>query len=343
MRSAYRPQGSPNGCPASFLPTPAHGYIAGVSGNHPLEDRAASAYWHASVGLDSVAVWIFWTPGQTRLTDDQVRMLENAWATVPRVFANVTSNFRGPHARTRAYRWQMCALAVDAARFAGDVLLQNEPNARGFFGPRYRAAADLVRLYAHCYPRLRAAGAKVWGLSTAPSHGPAGFIERVGRAYRLGGFARQPLMDGFAHHPYPFPRTGELPRAKHRVFIGMGDVGRLRKALCGAFAHTRQRCVRPILYTETGVTLPGDEPAALSYTDPMEWFAEAHRLASCQRGVVGLLTFQLWDSPPGLEFSWQSGLLDEYRQPKPGIERVRDTLAAISAGDVSCDGLGSAR
>ena len=150
-------------------------------------------------------------------------------------------------------------------------------------------------------------------------------------------------MDGFAHHPYPAPGTGELPSAKHRVFLGMGDVGRLRRVLCTAFAHTRQRCLRPILYTETGVTMPGAEPYALAFPDPIGWFAEAHRLASCQRRVAGLLTFQLWDSPPGLEFSWQSGLLDEHRQPKPGIERVRDVVAALRSGARNCDGLEAAR
>lgn len=321
-----------------LLAAPAQAYVAGVSGNHPLEDRFASSYWQRNLGLDSVAVWIFWTPGQTQLTADQVRLLEGARAAAPRVFANLTSTFRGPHARTQPYRGQMCALAVDAARYAGDVLLQNEPNARGFFGPSYRAAADLVRLYAHCYPRLHAAGAKVWGLNTAPSHEPAKFIERVGHAYRRAGFSRKPLMDGFAHHPYPFPRSGELPWARHKVFIGMGDLARLRGALCKAFGHTRQRCGRPILYTETGVTMPGAQPEALSHPDPMGWFAAAHRFAACQRGVAGLLTFQLWDSPPGREFSWQSGLLDESRRPKPGLERVRDAIAEIRAGGVDCGG-----
>jgi hypothetical protein len=316
--------------------SPAQAYTAGVSGNHPSEDALSSAYWHQNLGLESIAVWIFWTPGQTQLTPDQVRLLESGRQSAPRVFANVTSTFRGPHARTAVYRAQMCSLSVDAARYASDVLLQNEPNAKGFFGPRYRSAADLVRLYAHCYPRLHAAGARVWGLNTAPSHDPAKFIERVGRAYKLGGFKGATLMDGFAHHPYPFPRTGELPSAKHKVFIGMGDIDRLRRVLCKAFGHTRQRCLRPILYTESGVTLPGGEPEALSYPDPMGWFAAAHRLAACQRGVVGLLTFQLWDSPPGLEFSWQSGLLDENRRPKPGIERVRDAIAEIRAGSLDC-------
>jgi hypothetical protein len=318
-----------------LVSSPAHAYIAGVSGNHPFEDPFSSSYWHRSLGLDSVSVWIFWTPGQTQLTADQIRLLEGARAVAPRVFANVTSNFRGPHVRTEAYRRQMCSLAVDAARYAGDVLLQNEPNAQGFFGPRYRAAADLVRLFAHCYPRLRAAGARVWGLNTAPSHDPADFIERVGQAYRAAKLTKLPLMDGFAHHPYPFPRSQELPWAKHKVFIGMGDLDRLRRALCKAFGHTRQRCQRPILYTETGVTMPGAQPEALNFPDPMGWFAAAHRFAACQ-GVAGLLTFQLWDSPPNREFSWQSGLLDESRRPKPGVERVRDAIAEIRAGTVNC-------
>jgi hypothetical protein len=316
--------------------SPAHAYIVGVSGNHPSENVLSSGYWHRNLGLESVAVWIFWTPGQTQLTPDQVRLLESARQTAPRVFVNVTSTFRGPHARTDAYRGQMCSLAVDAARYAGDVLLQNEPNAKGFFGPRERAAADLVRLFAHCYPRLHAAGATVWGLNTAPSHDPAAFIESVGQAYRAAKLAGRPLMDGFAHHPYPFPRSRELPWAKHKVFIGMGDLDRLRAALCKAFGRTKQRCLRPILYSETGVTMPGAQPEGLNYPDPMGWFAAAHRFAACQRGVAGLLTFQLWDSVPDREFSWQSGLLDQNRRPKPGIERVRDAIAEIRAGTVDC-------
>lgn len=319
-----------------LLAPPANAYIAGVSGNHPLENRFVAGYWQRNLGLDSVAVWIFWKPGQTQLTTDQTLLLQNARGAAPRVFANVTSAFRGPHARTAAFREQLCTLAVDAARYAADILLQNEPNASGFFGPSHRAPVDLVKLYAHCYPRLHAAGATVWGLNTAPSHDPAGFIGRVGRAYREGGFAKKPLMDGFAHHPYPFPHTGELPWAKHKVFVGMGDLDRLRGALCKAFSRTRQGCRGPILYTETGVTMPGAEPEALNYPDPIGWYAAAHRFAACQRGVAGLLTFQLWDSPPGHEFSWQSGLLDQNRRPKPGVERVREAIAEIRAGSVRC-------
>ena len=61
-----------------LLPASAHAYVAGVSGNHPSEDGLSSAYWHRNLGLDSIAVWIFWTPGQTQLTADQVRLLEGA-------------------------------------------------------------------------------------------------------------------------------------------------------------------------------------------------------------------------------------------------------------------------
>jgi hypothetical protein len=256
-----------------------------------------------------------------------------------------------------------------------DVVIWNEPNSGHFWRPQYnpdRTSAAPVAyeaLLAACWDTLHAVrrGVNVIAASAslgndfpegrAVSHSPAIWYRELGIAYRLSG-RRLPILDTIGHNPYP-SSNAEAPSTAHgagSVAIGEGDYRRLVAALQTAFAGTDQplpgRRGVSIWYLEQGFQTTIDPAKASLYSgretepnlvpplatagvrDQATQLADALRVAYCQPYVGAFFNFELADE--SILSGWQSGLLWADGSPKPSYSAVRQAIADVEAGRVSC-------
>ena len=219
------------------------------------------------------------------------------------------------------------------------------------------AAKGYLALLAQTYDALKTVSknVRVIGGALAPrgsdrpglkrdTHSPTQFILDLGAAYKASG-RREPIMDGFAIHPYMrtsrFPPTDTHETSKT---ITIGDYPKLAYLLKKAFADSRQRGAGlPVYYTEFGVQtkVPAPHrhaytdvhsPAALDAVDPAtqaRYYREALELAACQPTVKGLFVFHTFDEPDLA--GWQSGLYYADQKPKPSLGPFRTSAADARA------------
>ena len=253
------------------------------------------------------------------------------------------------------------AALVQEVEQIDDVIVGNEPNLNRFwlpqFGPNGRnvAAAAYLQLLARTYDAVKEArnDVLVWGGATSPRGGdrpggarptrsPTRFIQDLGAAYRAAD-RRQPIMDGYAHHPYPESSRTPIDQPHPRTTtIGLADYDKLVTLLGEAFDGTAQPGSElPILYGEIGIEteVPPDKRALYTgveispTTDPVTQagaYRRALALSACQPNVAVMLVFHFRDEP-SLE-GWQSGVRWVDGDPKASLEPVRESLQAADAG-----------
>jgi hypothetical protein len=202
------------------------------------------------------------------------------------------------------------------------------------------------------------------------SHSPTRFILDLGAAYRASGRTSR-IFDTVVHHPYG-NANDERPYLMHPSWhsLGEGDWNRLVSTYQAAFGGTAQpvpgRCFAspcvPIWYLEIGFqttvspsdpsyygtenvrTIPdisAGEPASPSplagspAPDQATQLRYSLRLAYCQPYVEAVFNFLLRDDPNLV--GYQSGLFwaGDWR-PKGSYEPLRQTVAELSSGSVSC-------
>jgi len=249
-----------------------------------------------------------------------------------------------------------------------DFIIGNEPNLNGFWFPQFdesgrsAAAPAYTSLLARSYDALKAVSPEinVIGGALAPrgadnpesarhTQSPTAFIRDMGAAYRASG-REEPLMDIFAIHPY-LERSAIAPSTEHPIgtSIGVADYDKLVGLLEEAFDGTAQKGGDvPIAYTEFGVQaqIPQskekvyenvDSPLGVDAVDEetqARYYREALALASCQKTVIGVLIFHLYDEPDLAR--WQSGIYYVDRTPKSSLPAVRDAAIKAREGKLEC-------
>jgi hypothetical protein len=320
-------------------------------------------------GLDAVRITSVWTPGETTVSSEELRVLRNAAAAAVldsiRLFVSVYPKNGSLVPLTNVSRKDFATYAASLARALPTVtnfIVGNEPNLNRFWMPQFAAGTEdaaapaYEKLLAQTYDALKAAnpGLNVIGGALAPrggdrplprpTHSPTIFIRDLGYAYRTSK-RKRPLMDILAFHPYleksSLPPTFSHPRNK---YISLNDYVKLTALLSEAFDGTAQRgSTLPILYDEFGVQsriVPSksglytnaDSPAAadaVPETTQAAYYREALELATCQPTVVGLLFFHVSDESDLR--AWQSGLFYFDDTPKSSMAPVREAGRAAEA------------
>ena len=305
------------------------------------------------LGLGGMRVTLEWRRGKRHLTGADHDALRRAVAakgygvrTVLGVYGRAADAPADPAAREDYCRFvRNVLLRYGEVR---DVVIWNEANSDTFWLPREDAPADYAALLARCWDLLHASVPGVNVLSTtASSHDPAAFTRGVAVAYRASG-RQLPLFDTVGHNPYPlFP--GEPPTARHEVYMGQGDYGRLVAVLDESFAGTAQPPA-PVWYLENGfqTTTVGERrrshysgrESVARTLDPVTQagqIAAALRLAHCQPRVAAYFNFLLVDET--VLGGWQSGLLWADWKRKPAFEAYRAAIAEVRSGAVDCAAL----
>ena len=329
-------------------------------------------------GFRAVRVTSYWTPGLTRPSDDELRVLRNvgdaALANGVRVYVTVMS----PGSRTtpltdeeRAEFASYAAAIVRSAPSLGHVIVGNEPNLNRFWLPQFgldgtsAAPAAYLALLAQTYDALKAVSPeiRVYGGALSPrgsdrpggsrpTHSPTGFIRELGAAYRASGRDR-PVMDAFVIHPYA-DNSSQSPATAHpnSTTIGVADYGKLVALLGEAFDGTAQPGSElPIFYGEFGVesVIPTGKASLYTGTEPTTtkpvsestqaaYYEEALALAFCQPTVGGMLLFLSRDERA--RSAWQSGIHYVDGTPKTSRARVTEALDRTTGGSITrCPGV----
>src|SRR3954453_7840314 len=259
---------------------------------------------------------------------------------------------------TRAERNRYCGFvqgAVKHAPLVHDVEIWNEVNSPAYW-PSSAGPESYTKLLARCFDVLHSRPFPINVISsTASRHDPAGFVFRLGDAYRTLGRTR-PLFDTFGHNPYP-ENSAEPPSELHSGsdVIAEGDYETLMNVLHTAFDGTPQpvpgdRAVT-IWYMEDGFqTVPprdklryyrgrendryalpavaGDGP------DQATQVHDAILLSFCQPAVSGFLNFGLLDEDR--LGGWQAGLLYRDGTRKPSYDTFKAAIAEVRRRDTDC-------
>jgi hypothetical protein len=328
------------------------------------------------LGLSAIRITLAWNPGASRLTPLDRQLLDRAVGStlglrvVVAVYGTATSAPRDDASRTA-----FCSYAADLLRrypTINDVVVWNEPNSGRFWRPQYNpdrtSAAPVVyeALLAACWDRLHAARRAVNVIAASASlgndfpeartasHSPAIWYRQLALAYRLSR-RKAPIFDTIGHNPYPVSNV-EPPDATHpdSPVIGEGDYARLVDAVQTGFNGTTQPLPGQgvsIWYLEQGFQTAVDPAKASLYSgreterhllppvaseapDQATQLAAALRLAYCQPAVGAFFNFELADEP--LLAGWQSGLLWADGTPKPSYPAVKQAIADVKAGRVTC-------
>jgi hypothetical protein len=318
----------------------------------------------ADAGFGALGLTTFWEPGLSAPASDELAVLRDTASRAAeldlRVFLSVYHRGSSTTPLTPAAREEFAAYVAAIVRDVPqvrDVIVGNEPNLNRFWLPQYGpdgenvASTAYVELLAQVYDAAKSAAEDVliWGGALAPrgsdrpegirhTQSPTAFIAGMGEAVRASG-RTEPLMDGFAFHPYPAssntPPDQPHPNPRSKT-IGLADVDRLREALREGFGGDL-----PILYSELGIEteIPaskralyeGEEVASpVDEATQADFYRRAVELASCQEGVVGLLLFHSHDEPVLTGF--QSGLYYVDGTPKASLSPVRTALEAAGEG-----------
>ena len=316
-----------------------------------------------AAGFDAVITNTFWAPGQREPSPQEVAELRNAADAAedadirPLLIVQNVGSRTTP--RTPELRAQFAAYAAAVAReLPGyrDFIIGNEPNLNRFWLPQFGpnganvAARDYLALLAASYDALKAVSDDIRIIggalaprggddpnSSRPTHSPTQFIRDLGRYYRESG-RDEPVMDGFAHHPY-LERSRIPPDFAHSrsTTISLADYDKLVDLLGEAFDGTAQRGADlPILYTEFGVQTRIPRSKLGAYTNrstkaavdavdeatQARYYRQAFELACSQETVEGLYIFHVWDEPDLL--GWQSGLYYADHTPKSSQDALLD-------------------
>lgn len=310
---------------------------------------------YQDLGLGAVRITIPWHRGDTHPTRLQQTYLHRV-AMLMALGERVVLAVYGRPAQaptTPTLRTQYCGyLAHVLVRLpVRDVVIWNEANNPTFW-PSSAGATGYERLLATCWDTLHALHRHVNVItSTAARHDPAGFIERLGAAYRASRRAR-PIADTFGHNPYP-RTSAEAPWTAHGDgTIGEGDLPILLGAYHEAFDGTPQPPPgtgrATIWYLEDGFqttvpaplrplyrgTLVETDLAPVSAVQQAAQLTDAVELAYCQPAVGAFFNFELLDG--GRLSGWQSGLLWRNGTRKPAYEAYKQAAAAVAAGTVDC-------
>lgn len=315
---------------------------------------------HRDLRLMAVRVTVPWRPTQTKPTKLQEVYLQRIRRMTnlnDRVVLSVY-NTAELAPTTAAERKRYCGFVQGAVKHVPlihDVEIWNEANSPTYW-PQSEGADSYAKLLARCYDVLHSRPFPVNVISsTASRHDPAGFIFRLGEAYRALGRTR-PLFDTFGHNPYP-ENSAEPPYAMHTGtdVIAEGDYETLMNVLHTAFGETAQplpgdRGVT-IWYVEDGFqtipprdkmryyrgrendhfALPAVAPAGVDQATQLK---DAILLAYCQPAVSGFLNFGLIDEDR--LGGWQSGLLYRDGTRKPSYDTFKDAIAEVRRRDTDC-------
>ncbi len=329
-------------------------------------------------GFRAVRITSYWQPGDTRPSDDELRVLENFAAAAARNAIRPYLTVMHPGSRTTPLtdeaQAQFAAYAAAIVRQVPairDVIVANEPNLNRFWLPQFgldgssAAPAAYLALLARTYDALKAAAPElnVYGGAVSPrgtdrpqgirpTHSPTTFIQGLGVAYRASGRSR-PVMDAFAIHVYAdnssIPPTRGNPRTTE---IGVADYDKLVGLLGAAFDGTAQPgSTLPILYGEYGVEtqIPASKESLYTGSEPTttrpvseetqgDYYRQALSLAYCQPNVTGVLIFLSRDERA--RAAWQSGVYYVDGTPKRSLPRVTESLDRTTGGSVArCPGL----
>jgi hypothetical protein len=330
-------------------------------------------------GFTAVRITSQWEPGATGPTDGEVAVLRSVTEAASlggvRVFVSIyhpgsKTTPLTPEARSEFARY--AGALVAAVPTLDDVIVGNEPNLNGFWMPQFNpdatsaSPAAYLSLLTETYDAIKAADptVRVWGGATAPrgadrptgkrqTHSPTRFIQELGAAYRASG-RQAPIMDGFAHHPYP-DHSSQSPDVPHprNAIIALADYDKLVALLAEAFDGTAQAgSTLPILYDEFGIEsqIPGGKASLYTGVEPKTTkpvtedvqarsYERGLQLAFCQPNVVAMLFFHTQDETDLNR--WQSGVYYADGTPKASLPFVRDALARTRGGSIArCDGLG---
>jgi hypothetical protein len=248
-------------------------------------------------GFRSVRITSIWNPGQTRPTDNELRVLRNVAEAADRHNVRIYTNVMHPGSRTtpltdeaRADFAANAAALVRAVPEIRSVIVGNEPNLNRFWLPQFdengasAAPAAYLALLARTYDALKAVSPsiRVYGGAISPrgtdrptgirpTHSPTKFIEGLGVAYRASG-RTTPVMDALAIHPYT-DNSSQPPTTAHpnTTTISIADYPKLVTLLGAAFDGTAQRgSDLPVLYAEFGVEsqIPDAKAGLYTGTEP---------------------------------------------------------------------------
>jgi hypothetical protein len=326
-------------------------------------------------GFGAVRITQTWTPGERVLSAQDRTVLQNIAAAAKLANVTVVTSVMNVGSRTTpltpADQADFAAYAsavvktVPALRI---VIVGNEPNLNRYWLPQFNedgsdaAAPAYESLLALTYDAVKAQDPNVTVLGGAvsprggdvaggirPTHSPTVFIHDMGQAYRDSG-RTEPIMDGFAFHPYEDNSSVEPVIGTHpnSTAIALADYPKLVASLGEAFPDGYSM---PIWYDEFGVEtqipaakLPlytGTEPATTKpVTDATQaaYYREAVQLAFCQPNVRGLFLFHSVDEKDLA--GWQSGVYFVDDTPKSSLPAVKLALEESRRGVVAhCDGL----
>jgi len=326
-------------------------------------------------GFDAIRITSIWAPGQTEPEPGELDVLRNV-ATASkdldvRLFVAVYQAGSATTPRTDEARGQFSSYVASLARQlpVRDLIIGNEPNLNRFWMPQFGpngedlAAQDYMLLLARSYDALKEVSedVNVIGGAIAPrgsdrpelprdTHSPTAFIRDLGAAYRQSG-RDKPLMDLLAYHPYE-TNSSVPPGNPHpnSTTMTLGDYDRLVTLLGEAFDGTEQEGEDlPILYTEFGVEsrvppdkqdlYEGKEFASVKPVDEQTQaghYDKAIRLAYCQKTVIGILLFHVFDEVDLR--GWQSGTRYVDDTPKASYEPVKRVAEEARRGDLECGG-----
>jgi len=322
----------------------------------PMLDQLAEA------GFGAVGITSYWDPGGTRPSAEEISILRDVADRAEnldlRVFVAVFHRGSSTTPLTPAARAEFSsyvAAIVEDVPELRDVIIGNEPNLNRFWLPQFGAngenvaAGAYLALLAEAYDAAKAAApeVRIWGGALAPrgvdkpntgrdTHSPTTFIRDLGTALHASG-RTQPVLDGFAFHPYP--ESSEIPPDRphpNSNALGFADHEKLRLLLREAFGGEV-----PILYSEFGVetAIPPAKAALYEETEvgrpvdeatQADYYRRALELAACQEGVAGLLLFHSHDEP--LLTGFQSGVYYVDGSPKSSFDSVREAILQARKG-----------
>jgi hypothetical protein len=319
-----------------------------------------------AAGLGAIRLTAIWKPGQSTVPDDEVAALQAASAAAALDGITITATVMPFGSRTTPVtatsRREFAAFAADLVRRVPGIpnlIVGNEPNINRYWLPQFAAdgsdaaAPAYEALLAQTYDAVKAVNRKefVIGGSVSPhgsddptaprqTHSPTAFITDLGAAYRASG-RRNPIMDGFALHPYG-ENSSIAPTSAHpySTSIGLADYGKLVRLLGGAFDGTAQLGSRlPIIYDEYGIEslVPADKARLyhgreLPATKPVpestqaDYYDEALTMAACQPNVRAIFLFHVSDESD-LD-RWQSGVYYPDGEPKQSQPILAGAIAA---------------
>ena len=264
------------------------GLLVGFSDDMPRAIGPQAVTPARDLGAGAFRFTLQWTPGQSRVADQDVADLQDALRDTVGMKVVLAVYNHGSPPQTEPARGQYCAYVRDALErlpSIRDVVIWNEPNKLFFWSPQLATSeADAApvayeALLARCHDVLHDAFANVnviglalspTGTDNAGSHSPGAFIRAVGEAYGASGRSR-PLFDTVGHHVYGFTAS-ERPWRKHigSKILSQGDWNKLMYNLWLAFDGTAQAIPGAdgvgIWYMEGGSQTAIDAGKAGAYT-----------------------------------------------------------------------------